>query len=576
MGTRQHLARSAVHASLIALALVACADDKVTAPIAANDAKNVKTSGAVQFTVNTANRYAISRFIYGANWTTDTDAWGNASTPNEFTLNRLGGNRTTAYNWENNYSNAGADWQYQNDNSLSSSTVPGEAIRSRATATFSRGAGLMVTVPMLGYVAADGNGPMDTLDADRAQRLASRFRISKPVKGSAFTLTPDPNDGYVYQDEFVNWVDKTFPAARSDLAKPIFFSLDNEPDIWSSTHREIQSNIGDDPNQPRLQTYTGFINTTIAYARGIKSVVPGALVFGPAVATYAGVVTLGRYPTPDPVYGTQSFTDVFLDQMRQAEVTYGKRLVDAYDLHWYPAAGTSAGEITNDYATQDAAMINARLQAPRSLWDPTYNEQSWANDVTGGPVQLLPRLRQEIAAHYPGTKIAITEYYYGRGGDISGGIAQADVLGIFGREGVFAATLWPNAGLWASPYAGSGAKAYAYIFGALRMFRNYDGQGGAFGDLGVSATTSDAVNSSVYASLDAAQRVVVIAINKKAVAQTATITVAHPVALHTAHVYTLTGASASPVQRTDIAVGANNTLSYSMPAMSVSTLVLTP
>jgi hypothetical protein len=560
------------HVALIALALAGCAGDNIIAP-GASDARNTATTSTLKFSVNTASTFAISRYVYGANWITDGNAWDNASTPVEFTLNRLGGNRTTAYNWENNYSNAGSDWLYQNDTYLSSSTVPGEAVRSRVAASFSRGAGAMVTVPMLGYVAADANGPMDTLDATRAQRLATRFRISKPTKGAPFTMTPDPSDGYVYQDEFVNWVDKTFPTGKSDPVKPIFYSLDNEPDIWAWTHREIQSNIGDDPNQPRLQTYTGFINTTIAYASAIKGVVPSALVFGPAVGTYTGVVNLGRYPTPDPVYGTQSFTDVYLDKLKAAETTYGKRLVDVYDLHWYPAAGTSAGSITNDGAAQTAAMIDARVQAPRSLWDPSYNEHSWVNDVTGGPIQLLPRLRQEIAAHYPGTKIAITEYYYGRGGDISGGIAQADVLGVFGREGVFAATLWPNADV--SAYGGSGQKAYAYIFGALRMFRNYDGQGSAFGDTGVSATTSDVAGSSVYASLDAAGRVVLVAINKKSVAQTATITIAHPVALHTAHVYTLTSQSASPTKRSDITVGAKNTLTYSLPAMSVSTLVLT-
>jgi len=36
----------------------------------------------------------------------------------------------------------------------------------------------------------------------------------------------------------------------------------------------------------------------------------------------------------------------------------------------------------------------------------------------------------------------MTEYYYGGGDHISGGLAQADVLGILGREGVFAAALW--------------------------------------------------------------------------------------------------------------------------------------
>ena len=51
-------------------------------------------------------------------------------------------------------------------------------------------------------------------------------------------------------------------------------------------------------------------------------------------------------------------------------------------------------------------------------------------------------MNSKIAANYPGTKLSFSEYDYGGGGDISGGIAQADVLGIFGAQGVFAATQW--------------------------------------------------------------------------------------------------------------------------------------
>ena len=46
---------------------------------------------------------AISRFIYGMN------GWDPASRPANLTLSRSGGNRMTAYNWETNASNAGAD-----------------------------------------------------------------------------------------------------------------------------------------------------------------------------------------------------------------------------------------------------------------------------------------------------------------------------------------------------------------------------------------------------------------------------------------------------------------------------------
>ena len=548
----------------------------------------VTPAGAVGISVNTANRFGISRFVYGINFSESGSAagaapWYGATPPAEVTMNRFGGNRLTAYNWENNYSNAGNDYQFSSDNYLSGSTTPGDAVKTRVQQSAAKGAGTIVTVPMLGYVAADANGSVTTTDADRANRLATRFRVSKAFKGSAFTLAPNANDGFVYQDEFVNWVVKTFPNSAEDPTKPIFYSLDNEPDIWNSTHKEIQSDIGDNTNTPRLFTYDQFADTTILYARAIKSVAPNAVVFGPAVATYAGIVSGGRYQSKwfdDPKYGEANFVDVYLDRMRQAEATYGRRLLDVLDVHWYPAAGTANGEVGDDGTTQDAAMTDARLQSPRSLWDATYDEASWVSGVTGGPIRLIPRLREQIAAHYPGTKIAVTEYYYGRAGDVSGGLAQADVLGVFGREGVFAATLWPNANVYATPYGGSGVKAYAYAFGAFKLFLNYDGAGGRFGDTGVAANTTDDLNVSTFASLDAQHRVVIVAINKnRTTALPATIQVADPRTLATvAGVYRMASGTPTPAAVATSLVTANgsNSFSYTLPALSATVIVLAP
>ncbi len=47
-----------------------------------------------------------------------------------------------------------------------------------------------------------------------------------------------------------------------------------------------------------------------------------------------------------------------------------------------------------------------------------------------------------IAAHYPGTKLSISEYNWGSDDGISGALAQAEALAIFGREGVDLATRW--------------------------------------------------------------------------------------------------------------------------------------
>jgi hypothetical protein len=248
--------------------------------------------------------------------------------------------------------------------------------------------------------------------------------------------------------------------------------------------------------------------------------------------------------------------------------------VDVLDVHWYSEVRVAGKRVNDDAAPQTPELARARMQAPRSLWDPTYDEKSWVNEVAGGPVRLIPRLRDKIAAHYPGTKIAITEYYYGRGGDISGGIAQADALGIFGREGVFAANLWPLADV--SAYGGSGTRAYAYVFGALKMFRDYDGNRGSFGDTGIGATTSDVEKTSVYASMDAGhpERVVIVAINKTDRPLAAAVSLAHSRPLGRAEVYTMTDGAPNPSRQPDLSLPQGGGFSYTMPAMSVSTLVL--
>ena len=532
--------------------------------------------------VNTAQRAPISRLIYGMNLTGDTGGpyagafpWYGATPPAAVPFDRFGGNRFSAYNWENNYSHAGVDYLHQNDEFLSESRTPAAAVTQRVAAARARGAATLVTVPMLGWVAADGAGPMDTIDVTRPTRLATRFRRNVARKPTPLSDQPSLTDDAVYQDEFVRHLVRAFPGAVTDAQRPLMFSLDNEPDAWHATHKAILGDSLDDPKRPRLQTYEGFLATTVAFASAIKREAPGAVVFGPAFATYAGVLTMGRYPYPDPQHGNRSFVEFYLERLAEASRSYGSRLVDVLDLHWYPATGTTGGEVTNDYAPQDEAMIRARLQAPRSLWDPTFDEQSWVSGVTNGPIRLLPRLREMIARYNPGTKIAFTEYYYGRSGDISGGLVQADLLGIFGRDSVFAANLWPQAGVWAQPWQGDGRQAWAYAFGAFRSYLDYDGAGARFGDTSVRTVVNNTVDASAYGSLDAAGNVVLVLINKRNHAVTAAVRVAHTTALQTAATWVVKDRQPEPRPGASATL-TGNTVTLTLDPWSITTVRLSP
>jgi hypothetical protein len=109
------------------------------------------------------------------------------------------------------------------------------------------------------------------------------------------------------------------------------------------------------------------------------------------------------------------------------------------------------------------------------------------------------------------------------------------------------------------------------------MFRNFDGANGSFGDVSVRATSDDVAGTSIYASLDSANanRMVLVALNKTAAPLDASIDVAAAKSFASAEVHQLTGADAAPVAAGVLAPTSANHFAYTMPAYSVSTLVLT-
>src|SRR5207244_6276024 len=84
----------------------------------------------VTITIDPTKTKPISPYIYGTNFYS-----GNTAPQPNFTFDRAGGNRWTAYNWENNYSNAGSDYIYNNDlylcNAGCNAAIPAE--RSEST-----------------------------------------------------------------------------------------------------------------------------------------------------------------------------------------------------------------------------------------------------------------------------------------------------------------------------------------------------------------------------------------------------------------------------------------------------------
>ncbi len=243
--------------------------------------------------------------------------------------------------------------------------------------------------------------------------------------------------------------------------------------------------------------------------------------------------------------------------MHAYEIQHGVRILDYLDVHIYP-------QIDGVYSSSPgSADVQAkRLRSTRQLWDPTYVHEGWI----GQPVYLIPRMKQWVANNYPGTKLAITEYNWGALGYMNGALAQADLLGIFGRDGLDLATLWgppedPNA---------------PGIF-AFRMYRNYDGQGGSFGETSLLAASTDQDKLAVYAarrSPDGALTLMVI--NKTSQTLTSQVKLANFQPAATAHVFHYSNANlAAIVRATDLPLTADG-FSADFPANSISLVVILP
>ena len=126
-----------------------------------------------------------------------------------------------------------------------------------------------------------------------------------------------------------------------------------------------------------------------------------------------------------------------------------------------------------------------RNQSTRQFWDTNYVDPSWINNI----IMLIPRMKNWVATYYPGTKIGITEYNWGAESHINGATAQADILGIFGREDLDLATRWTT------------PDASTPTYKAMKMYRNYDGNKSTFGDTSIQTTVPNPDNLSAFSAV---------------------------------------------------------------------------
>jgi hypothetical protein len=464
-------------------------DDVSLVAGAATNPVSSGTNAPIVIVVNAqSNRTAISPMIYGVAFATS-----NQLQDLNFTMNRSGGNSETRYNWQTNAHNLAADWYFESY--PDSSSTPGATADAFVADSLNGGAQPMISIPMIGWACKLGSGrstiPSYSVAKYGAQTgtdpyLSDAGNGISSATGSPIT-TNDPNDanfpvGPAFEQGYVqhlmgHWGSSTTGGVR-------YYIMDNEHSLWSSTHQDIH------PVGPTMQEIWGKMLTN---ALMVKSNDPNALVVGPEEWGWPGYLYSGfdqqwsgqhgdYNPADYPDRKTNGGWDYMpwlLNQFYQHDTSTHQRLLDYFTLHCYPQEGSVGGNAV------DSATELLRNQSTRQFWDTNYVDPSWINSV----IDLIPRMKNWASTYYPGTKIGITEYNWGAESFINGATAQADILGIFGRQGLDLATRWTTPASTTPTYL------------AMKMYRNYDGNKSTFGDTSVLTTVPNPDDVSAFAAV---------------------------------------------------------------------------
>lgn len=465
-----------------------------------------------------APQHLISPYIYGFN-DYGVDAAGQAFIKEvKIPVIRWGGNATSRYNWKVDAVSSAADWYFENysqENDKSRTLPDGSTFDLFVERNRANGAESIGTIPLMGWVVKDrerrwgfsvakygAQAKVDPWQTDAGNGV-------KP-DGKTNITGNDPHDTSMevqpaFMLEWVQHLAANYGSASQGGVR--FYELDNEPDWWFGTHRDIH---------PNPATYDEVRDQGYLYGSAIKLGDPTAQIMGPVSSGWWSALYMSAdwvsgwstypwkwwaNPLDRKAHGDLPFVEWYLQEMRRYEVEHGVRILNYLDIHGYitppDIAFQSAG---------DAAKQALRLESTRGLWDPSYQVPD--NDMIGDPtthgyLYFIPRMREWIAKAYPGTKTAITEYNWGALDHLNGALAQADILGIFGREQLDLATIW-------APPKPQEPGAFAY-----RLYRNYDGAGSQFGDVAVSANSDNQSLLAVYAAQRNTDRILTLVIINK-------------------------------------------------------------
>ena len=511
MATRLN-ARTQRRATLLAATLLATFSALASLRADATMQQVANAAPGPALTVNVgADRHPISPDIYGVTfWWGDKQAAESAFARDvRLPLNRSGGDATTRYNWEADASNAGSDWYYMGGNGRANPT-PGASNDTIVAANNAVGAKSIITIPIIQNINASSDwncsfprsvyGEQESFNPyvhPNGDDCGNGVRKDgSQIADTNIAAHDKPNDPAIQRAWVEHLVGRFGTAANGGVG---IYQLDNEPSGWLAVHRDVH---------PQGVGYSELRDRSVAYAAAIKAADPSAKILGPGDIPYAYQDCNNCGNDGAAAHGGVPFGQWYLQQMAAYERQHGVRLLDYYSMHYPGCCGSNP-----------IALAHERIATFRG----------W------------------IGTDYPGTRLGFDEYNWGDANTLTNALLTADGLGLFGRDQVDLASYWGLDDVtWPTAYA-------------FRMYRNYDGKNGAFGETSLHATSAAPQSLAVYAAQrNADGALTVMVVNHGDADQTSSLALSGFGPAATAQVYTYSGSNLTAIMRQpDLAVSAS-------------------
>ncbi len=280
-----------------------------------------------------------------------------------------GGNNSTKYNWRRKLSSH-PDW-YNNvyDHSWDFAS---QDIQNRMP-----GLQVMWAFQLIGKAAGNKNNNFNDWSYNGSQwwsgvgqNLAGGGQVN-PAGGSQALVNGNPD---LYLE---NWnADSTTGVLKHwfwpgglglDKNQFIYWSMDNEPEIWNGTHDDVM---------PSLLSASAFMDSYFAVAKKSRERFPQIKLTGPVPANEWQWYRWGDQSlTIDGKY--YCWLEYFIKRVADEQKTTGIRLLDVLDIHWYPSESSNADLVQLHRVFFDETYVYPGANGVKTVnggWD-TFPEQ---------------------------------------------------------------------------------------------------------------------------------------------------------------------------------------------------------